>query len=113
MATPNPAPAPAPASARTPVIVNESLLATLNDDPTVIAARLPTREKGLTWALYTAQPELPALRAWAERLRAQPALQGSAGLLILRDPALPPDALRLVVPPNPPAEASAPTVPSE
>lgn len=108
------APARAAAPAKIPVPVSESLRTTLADDPVVIAARLPAREKGLTWALYAAQPDLPALRAWAERLRAQPALQGSAALLILRDPDLPPDALRIVVPPNLPATeaASTPVAPS-
>lgn len=109
-----PAPARAPAPAKIAAPVTESLRVTLADDPVVIAARLPAREKGLTWALYAAQPDLPALRAWAERLRAQPALQGSAVLLILRDPDLPPDALRIVVPPNLPATeaASTPVAPS-
>lgn len=108
------APARAAAPAKIPVPVSESLRATLADDPVVIAARLPVRDKGLTWALYAAQPDLPALRAWAERLRAQPALQGSAALLILRDPDLPPDALRIAVPPSLPATeaASTPVAPS-
>lgn len=109
-----PALARAPVPAKIAAPVTESLRATLGDDPVVIAARLPVRDKGLTWALYAAQPDLPALRAWAERLRAQPALQGSAALLILRDPDLPPDALRIVVPPNLPAAeaASTPVAPS-
>ncbi|GAB2894029.1 hypothetical protein GCM10027046_23740 [Uliginosibacterium flavum] len=104
---PAPMMAPAPAAAITPArditnkldALRESVSARLGDAPADVAARLPLRPAGQSWAVYSPTPERAELRAWLEALRKSiPARHRPDHFVILKEDG-PPDALRIMPPP--------------
>ena len=102
-------PAPAPMMAAAPATsrditnkldaLRESVSARLSDAPADVAARLPLRPAGQSWAVYCAAPDRAELRSWLETLRQSiPAKHRPDHFLILKEDG-PPDALRIMPPP--------------
>ncbi|PLK47389.1 hypothetical protein [Uliginosibacterium sp. TH139] len=100
VAAPPPAKPAAPMPAASPSTSSAGparIEASLQDDPALIAARLPTRPASHSWLVFSATPAAPEVQAWLSKLRA--ALSASPALFEPRlDPRLPPGQLRIVVP---------------
>lgn len=87
------------ATPATPLSIRTVFTANLSDAPAGFASTLPARPAGQIWRVYVANPERPELQRWLETLRQNIPSASRPERFQLITEKLPPDSLRIVLPP--------------